>query len=559
MSLSPTAVTFTYQLGDAKLPNPVTVQVKASKGALPVSATVPGGAEWLIVTQTGNATPAALSLRANPSGKVAGTYRVAVTVAATGASNTPQTLNVTLVVKGAPPSLSVSSTSVPFTYVISTPVVPPPDKTLSISSTGAAVAVTLTAPNASWLKLSKSAGFTAAGAPFTVGLSIDPNVLANLTPRLYSATLTITPGDSAIKPIAVPITLEVSPGSPAISSIYPPSVPMGTSNVTLSIIGSNFQANSVVSIGTNQLTPQTVTFVSKTALLAVVPASVLAVNGSYPVTVNNGTLASNVTNLTVAAPTAIVGAVANAASFEHADDSVSPGEIISIFGSGLGPSDLVVNTPLGSPGVYPNRASKTEVQFETTANNFSAPAPIIFAKGDQINAIVPLTALLPYVGTTKKMRVTADVTASPVVWTEYPLNIVAAKPGVFTFDASGQGQAAVLNVNTDGSFTLNTGKTPAAENGNIVIYMTGAGSLSSAVPDGAVVGDSLPLSMTAVAPSVTVNGEACVVSYSGVVPGSVQGLIQINAELPPGVTGMVPLVVTYGSASSQQGVTVSIK
>jgi uncharacterized protein (TIGR03437 family) len=355
------------------------------------------------------------------------------------------------------------------------------------------------------------------------------------------------------------VTLEVSPGSPAISSIYPASVPMGTANVTLSIFGTNFQSNSVVSVGANQLTTQMVTFVSKTALLAIVPASVLAVNGAYAVTVSNGTLASNATNLTVAVPTAIIGAVANAGSFEHSDDNVSPGEIISIFGAGLGPVDLTVNTPLGSPAIYPNRAAKTEVQFETTPDNFSAPAPIIFARNDQINAIVPLGALLPHVGTTRKMRVTADATATPVVWTEYPLSIVAAKPGVFTFDASGQGQAAVLNANADGSFTLNTVKTPATVSGNIVMYLTGAGNLTSAVADGGIVGEALPVATTTVTPVVTVNGEACVVSYSGVVPGSVQGLIQINAQLPPAVTGTVPLVVTYGTASSQQGVTISIK
>ena len=555
VTVAPSAVTFTYQIGDAKLPAAVSVQVKAGKGTLPITVDpLPAGSEWLIVTQSAGTTPATLSLLANPSGKVAGTYRVAVTVNATGASNTPQTVNVTLIVKSPPPSLSVSAASVPFTYTTGD-LVGPADRTLSIASTGAAVSLTLSAPNANWLKLNKTVGFAAAGAPFVVTLSIDGTVLGNLTPKLYSTVLTIKPGDATVKSVTVPVTLEVSAGAPAITSVYPDSVPMGAANVTISIFGRNFQSSSVVSIGANQLLPQGVTFVSKTALLAVVPASVLAVSADYAVTVSNGTLASPLPGkLTVQASSANITAVANAASFEHESETVSPGEIIAIFGSGLGPVDLVVNAPIGSPTAYPTRAAKTEVEIETAAGVFTK-LPLILAQDSQINAIIPIGATT---GVGRRLRVYADVIGAPLLYDEVTLDIVAATPGVFTFDASGQGQAAVLNLNSDGTLSLNTAKTPAAASGTVVIYLTGAGTLSAPIADGAIVPES-STATTSLPATVEVNGLACTVVYSGVSPTSVQGLVQLNATLPSGVTGTVPLVVKYGGASSQPGVTITIK
>jgi uncharacterized protein (TIGR03437 family) len=48
-------------------------------------------------------------------------------------------------------------------------------------------------------------------------------------------------------------------------------------------------------------------------------------------------------------------------------------------------------------------------------------------------------------------------------------------------------------------------------------------------------------------------------SYVGVAPGEVDGLLQINATVPSGLTpGNVPITVTVGSATSQKGLTIAV-
>ena len=49
-----------------------------------------------------------------------------------------------------------------------------------------------------------------------------------------------------------------------------------------------------------------------------------------------------------------------------------------------------------------------------------------------------------------------------------------------------------------------------------------------------------------------------VVQYAGGAPGVVAGIAQLKVQVPSGVSGSVPLVVTINDASSQPGVTVAV-
>jgi len=66
------------------------------------------------------------------------------------------------------------------------------------------------------------------------------------------------------------------------------------------------------------------------------------------------------------------------------------------------------------------------------------------------------------------------------------------------------------------------------------------------------------------APVVTIGGQAAdptnVNFYAGPIPGSILGLLQINAVVPVGAsTGVaVPVVVTIGGNSTQAGVTLAV-
>ena len=133
--------------------------------------------------------------------------------------------------------------------------------------------------------------------------------------------------------------------------------------------------------------------------------------------------------------------------------------------------------------------------------------------------------------------------------------VAGSAPGLFTLNATGQGQAAAIN--QDGS--INTALTPAPIGSFISLYATGEGQTSPAGIDGKPASDSPPAPQLPV--SVTIGGVTVSnLQYAGGAPGQVAGLLQINVQIPRGVqTGSsVPVSVQIGDASSQGGVTVAV-
>ena len=161
------------------------------------------------------------------------------------------------------------------------------------------------------------------------------------------------------KSVTINVTLTVSAGVPTIAAsngIWPPGAPAGGSSaVTITITGTNFTAASTAISGTTPLTPATV--VNSTTMLATVPATLMASPGNLPIKIQTPTAASASApvNFTVYDPTVPqVWAVVDSASY--ASGTVSPGEIITIYGAGLGPAGITsfsgasVPTSLGSCG-----------------------------------------------------------------------------------------------------------------------------------------------------------------------------------------------------------------
>jgi uncharacterized protein (TIGR03437 family) len=58
---------------------------------------------------------------------------------------------------------------------------------------------------------------------------------------------------------------------------------------------------------------------------------------------------------------------------------------------------------------------------------------------------------------------------------------------------------------------------------------------------------------------VTIGGQTANVNFAGGAPGAVAGVIQVNAQIPSGITvGAVPVVVQVGTSNSQPGVTIAV-
>jgi uncharacterized protein (TIGR03437 family) len=242
---------------------------------------------------------------------------------------------------------------------------------------------------------------------------------------------------------------------------------------------------------------------------------------------------------TAAGPAPVIGSVTNAASY--AAGVVSPGEMVVIYGTGLGPAQPA-GQALSSSGLVSTQYSANalmSVQFNGLA------APLINTSATAI------TAMVPYEITGS----TAQVTVSYQGQTSVPatVNVAAAVPGIFTAAASGQGQAAA--VNSDG--TPNSATRPAAQGSTITLYATGEGQTSPAGVDGKLTAAPPPAPILPV--NVTIGGVPAVVQSAAEEYGEVAGVLQLDVVVPASVSGSsLPVVVQVGSAEAQNGVTIAV-
>ena len=148
---------------------------------------------------------------------------------------------------------------------------------------------------------------------------------------------------------------------------------------------------------------------------------------------------------------------------------VSPGELVTLLGAGIGPAE-----PISSPG-SPS-LGETAVLFD------GSPAPMLYAGPNQINAVVPFSVA-------GKISTLVQVTYRNQVVSTFSFPVAATVPAVFTQDSSGVGPGAILNQDS----TLNTPSSPADKGSIISIFATGAGQTNPLSVDGQLAGDgSLP-------------------------------------------------------------------
>jgi uncharacterized protein (TIGR03437 family) len=251
-----------------------------------------------------------------------------------------------------------------------------------------------------------------------------------------------------------------------------------------------------------------------------------------------------VTQAGVALPTIQLTTVGSAASYATA--AVAPGEIVSLFGAGMGPASGV-GLQLANGGTsITNNLGGAQVLFDGNA------VPLTYASSAQINAIAP-------VGLAGKTSTVVTVTYQGLTSNAVTVPVQAAFPGIFSADGSGTGGGAILNQN----YSLNVRLNPAARGSVIAIYLTGAGVTNPPSVDGAVTGVTPPFPSVAQPVTVTMGGvpvPAQNIVYSGAAPETVEGLTQIDVVIPstvaPGPT--VPIIVTIGGVPTQSGITVSV-
>jgi adhesin/invasin len=164
-------------------------------------------------------------------------------------------------------------------------------------------------------------------------------------------------------------------------------------------------------------------------------------------------------------------------------------------------------------------------------------AHLIYVSPSQINFQMP--------------SATAEGSASIVVTTNAGSSsavtppITPVQPGLYVYPDL---RAKALNED----LTLHTAQTPIAAGQYVVLYLTGLGPTTPAVPDGQPT-PANPLAYVNGTVQATIGGRPATVAFAGLAPGFA-GLVQVNAQIPTGLSpGDQPVFVSVNGVATNTG------
>jgi len=243
------------------------------------------------------------------------------------------------------------------------------------------------------------------------------------------------------------------------------------------------------------------------------------------------------------------GGVVNGASFATGQP-VSPGSLVSIFGTGL-------VSKVASADTIPLSTSLSGV---TVTFADLPPAPLLSiipgaaGSDDQINAQVPWN-IGSGSGIVNVMITTPNGTSAPLA-----VNFAPSRPGIFIAALGGQLNAVAVNF-SDNSLAwpqgLVPGSHPAKAGDVLVIYATGLGAVDHPPVEGGI---PSVLANTIATPRVLIGGVAGDVQFSGLSPQFV-GVNQLNVQIPAGVKAgnAVPLQIEINGFTSTNTAVIAIQ
>jgi uncharacterized protein (TIGR03437 family) len=200
---------------------------------------------------------------------------------------------------------------------------------------------------------------------------------------------------------------------------------------------------------------------------------------------------------------------------------LAPGELFTFLGSGIG-------SATGADTV-------TRVLFD------GIPATLVFTSSNQIEGVVPYTIA-------GQTSTNIQISIGDRIVSNLSMPVTGVSPAVFTLDASGAGQGAILN----SDFGVNSPSNPATRGSVVSLFATGAGQTEPAIA-----GLAKPLQSV----RVRIGGQEAEVLYAGSAPGLVTGVLQVNCRIPGGVDSgyAIPVVLSVGDVSSSATVTLAVQ
>jgi uncharacterized protein (TIGR03437 family) len=452
-------------------------------------------------------------------------------------------------------TVTASPTSLQFNQVGTTV---PANQTVTLTSSLSGLNF-FAAANQPWITVTPASGIlSATGTPITVG--VNPTGLTQ--GQNYEGAVTVSV--SGVTTLTIPVrfsyqssgALTLAPASLTFNAQTGGTAPAAQNiAVTSTGVALPFTAAATTTTGGNWLSVSpasgntTASGGAATNLSVSVNPTGLAA-GTYQGTItvtsanaSNSPQTATVT-LVVTQPAApVITSISNAAT--NQPTAAAPGLIMAIKGSNLGPAMGVGAQIQG--GVVTTQIGDVRVLFD------NVPAPVLFARQDQVNTIAPY-----FVATRTSTRVVVEyrgVRSDPI-----DLRVSETAPGIFTIDATGNGQGAVLNQDN----SVNGPSNPAARGSIIVIYATGEGQVIPAGTDGQVI-TATNLRRPFATVTVRIGGQNAEVLYAGSAPGLVSGALQVNARVPANLTVAgtanvpVELIIGNGTSATAQNVSVSVR
>lgn len=201
-------------------------------------------------------------------------------------------------------------------------------------------------------------------------------------------------------------------------------------------------------------------------------------------------------------------AAVSAANFSA--DSLAPDAIAAAFGTNLATTTLIAtSTPL------PTELAGTRVRVN------GVPASLFFVAPGQINFLVPAGL--------QTGSAVIEIVAADGAISRGTVTLASAAPSLFTANASGTGAPAAV-ATKDGVNYIAVGNADGSANpvdtgDYLVLFGTGMRNASAS------------------AVKITLDGQPAAVQYAGA-QGGFAGLDQLNTQIPPGVSGIVDVVVS---------------
>jgi uncharacterized protein (TIGR03437 family) len=251
--------------------------------------------------------------------------------------------------------------------------------------------------------------------------------------------------------------------------------------------------------------------------------------------------ASNFVQVTsiVNTPSGTTPVALNAASYNCS--GITPATLLTIFGANMGPAQLTGLTI--SNGVVNTNLAGTRVLFDGTPGN------MIYTSANQVSVVAPANVA-------GKTNVSMVVEFNGVQTAPLVVPVLGVDPAIFSANASGTGDGAIIHAVGALNGVLVSSTHPASVGEIVSLYGQGYGAVTTAttLPDGTIVGSVLPQPTNTI--SVLIDGTAVTPQYAGGAPGLVNGILQVNFAIPQVDPGSHTIQLQVGGSLSQSGVTI---